>query len=99
MGISELINSGANVTLSVSVNDLREWHREVIADTKRQLEDVIISEKSESFLSAKQVCDMLNVDASTLWRWEKKNYLVSSKVGGKRRYKMSDVKSILNGGR
>lgn len=98
MGISELINSGANVTLAVSVDDLREWHREVIADTKRQLEDVIISEKNESFLSAKQVCDMLSVDASTLWRWEKKNYLVSSKVGGKRRYKMSDVKAILEGG-
>lgn len=99
MSINELIKSGANVTLAVSVSDLREWHREVIADTRKELEEVIISDKAETYPTAKQVSEILGVDLSTLWRWEKKGYLVPSNVGGKRRYKMSDVKQILEGGR
>ena len=42
---------------------------------------------------------MLNVDLSTLWRWSKKKYLVPIEFGGGRRYKMSEVKELMNGGR
>jgi Helix-turn-helix domain len=59
----------------------------------------IISDKAETYPSPKQVCEILNVDLSTLWRWNKRGYLCPSEVGGKRRYKMSDVKRILNGGK
>ena len=99
MSINELIKSGANVTLAVSVSDLREWHREVIANTRKELEDAVISDKSETYPTAKQVSEILGVDLSTLWRWEKRGYLVPANVGGKRRYKMSEVKQILEGGR
>ena len=34
---------------------------------------------------------------ATLWRWAKVGYLVPINVGGKRRYRMSDVKRILEG--
>lgn len=98
MSINELIKSGANVTLAVSANDLREWHKEVIEDTKRQLEESIVAEKTESYLSAKQVCDMLNIDASTLWRWQQKGYLVPAKAGNKRRFRLSEVNNLLKGG-
>jgi len=43
------------------------------------------------------VAEMLDVDKSTLWRWAKIGYLVPINVGGKRRYRMSDVNRILNG--
>jgi len=33
-----------------------------------------------------------------LWRWAKRGYLVPIEVGGKRRYRMSEVKAILNVG-
>lgn len=98
MNLNEILNSGKNVTLAISANDLREWHKEVIADTKKELETAVIAEKSESYINAKQVTEMLNVDLSTLWRWEKKGYLMPAKVGGKRRYKLSDVKSLLKEG-
>lgn len=95
MNIPEILNSRTNITISVSVNDLKEWHKTVIEDTKEKLENLILSEKAERYLSAKQVSEMLNVDLSTLWRWEQKEYLIPAKVGGKRRYKLSDVKSLL----
>lgn len=98
MTLKEIIQSGANVTLAISANDLREWHKEVIGDTKRELEQAVIADKAETYISAKQVSEMLNIDLSTLWRWEKRGYLVPAKIGGKRRYKYTEVKSILEGG-
>jgi hypothetical protein len=99
MNINDLIKSGSNVTVAIGINDLREWHKEVIEETKNQLEELVLSEKAETYPTPKQVCEILNVDASTLWRWHKRGYLVPSEVGGKRRYKMSEVKALLNGGR
>lgn len=98
MNILDLLRNGTNITLSISVDDLREWHKEVINDTKQRLEDAIASEKQESYLGAQQVCDMLGMNMTTLWRWENKGYLVPAKVGGKRRFKYSEVKNILERG-
>ncbi|MFQ9316790.1 helix-turn-helix domain-containing protein [Dysgonomonas mossii] len=99
MSIAELLKKDANITLAISINDLREWHKEVIQDTRKELEDAVISDKAETYPSARQVSEIFGVDLSTLWRWEKKGYLVPVNVGGKRRYKMSEVKQILEGGR
>ena len=99
MNINEILKTGVNLTVSVGINELREWHREVIADTRRELEEVVLSDKAETYPTVKQVQEMLNVDNSTLWRWNKKGYLKTFEFGGGRRYKMSDVKAILNGGK
>jgi predicted site-specific integrase-resolvase len=53
------------------------------------------TEKPEQFLSRKQTAKMLDVDLSTLWRWDKEQYLLTIAIGGKRRYKLSDVERIL----
>lgn len=98
MTLDEILKTGKNVTLAIDANDLREWHKEVIAETKKELEQAVIADKAETYISAKQVAVMLSVDLSTLWRWEKRGYLTPAKIGGKRRYKYSEVKSILEGG-
>ena len=97
--IQELLHSGENFTVTIGINHLRQWHGEVIADTRRELEEVVLSDKAESYPTVKQVTEMLNVDASTLWRWNKKGYLKTIEFGGGRRYKMSEVKSLMTGGR
>jgi hypothetical protein len=99
MDIQEIIKTGANFTVEIGINDLRQWHGEVIEDTRRKLEEAVISEKAETYPTPKQVAEMLNVDLTTIWRWKRKGYLIPIEVGGKRRYKMSDIKAILNGGR
>lgn len=99
MTINEILKTGVNLTVSVGIKDLREWHEEVIASTRRELEEIVLSDKAETYPTVKQVQEILNVDLSTLWRWNKKGYLKTIEFGGGRRYKMSDVKAILNGGR
>ena len=98
MNLQHLLESGSNITVSVSLIDLKEFANTLIDNTKRELELAVISDKAETYPSPKQVCEILNVDLSTLWRWNKKGYLKPAEIGGKRRYKMSEVKRILNGG-
>lgn len=99
MNIQELLKTDADFTVSIGIKDLRVWHSEVIEDTRRKLEEVVLSDKTETYHSPNQVSEMLGVDLTTLWRWAKKGYLVPIEVGGKRKYRMSDLKAILNDGK
>lgn len=99
MNIQELLKTDADFTVSIGIKDLRVWHSEVIEDTRRKLEEVVLSDKTETYHSPNQVSEMLGVDLTTLWRWAKKGYLVPLELGGKRKYRMSDVKAILNDGK
>lgn len=97
--LKDLLQESGNITIAVSLTDLKQFAVEIIESTKRELEDVVIADKAETYPSPKRVCEILDVDASTLWRWNKRGYLCPAEVGGKRRYRMSDVNAILNGGR
>jgi excisionase family DNA binding protein len=96
--IADLLNSGANITVAINLEQLKVWHKEVIEDTIRKCEDVVLSAKAETYPSPKQVSELLNVHLTTLWRWAAKGYLVPLEVGRKRRYKMSEVKALMEGG-
>ena len=95
MNVVDILRSDSNITLAISANDSRKWHKEVIEHTKKELEESVVDLKTETYLTAKQVCAKLNVVESTLWRWANRRYLVPLKVGGDRRYRLSDVESIL----
>lgn len=87
MKIESLIENGANVTLSINANDLREFLNEV--------KDQLTPEKTEKYLTRAQVCEILSVDQSTIWRWDKLGYLKAIKIGGKIRYRQSDIDKLL----
>jgi predicted site-specific integrase-resolvase len=61
------------------------------------LEQQITDANTEAYPSSDQVAKILDVDKSTLRRWRKQGYLIPIKVGGKRRYRMSDVKKDFGG--
>ena len=69
----------------------------LIAEVKQQLEQTITDQNAETYPSREKVMEMLDVSQATMWRWQKSGYLVPINVGGKRRYRMSDVKRILEG--
>jgi len=96
--ITELLKSNQPINITVDFNFLRDFADYAINATRRELEAAVLADKAETYLSIKQVTEMLSVAPSTLWSWGKKGYLVNHEVGGKRRYKMSDVKKMLNGG-
>ena len=83
--------------VEITIGDLIEANMLLIAEVKRELEQTIADEKAETYLSREKVAEILEVSKGTLWRWQKLNYLVPIMVGGKRRYRRSDVKRILEG--
>lgn len=82
--LAELAKEVPGLSINASFADLVEAFRVVAKEHKRELEDIVISEKEETYPSPKQVCEILGVDNSTLWRWKKKGYLIPIEIGGKR---------------
>lgn len=79
----------------ITAADLKEVIRDTVLETKRELEAEIAKNKSDVLLTTDEVAERLSVSRTTLWKWEKKNYLCPIEVGGKRRYKLSDINEIL----
>ncbi len=91
--MQELLMSGnVNVQFSVTGKDLREFGESLI----RKAVEQFAPQKEEKYLKIAEVTTMLKVDRSTLYCWDKKNYLKPVRVGGKPRYKLSDVEAIMS---
>lgn len=95
--IYELANQYPELTINVKLSDLLECNRQLIKETKDELTQQIAEANEESYPTVDEVVSILGVSKTTLWRWNKINYLNTVEVGGKRRYKMSDVKRLLEG--
>jgi len=84
-----------NLIVQISLADLVEANSRLVAETRRELEQLITDQKSETYPSRDKVMEILGVSSATLWRWQKSGYLIPLNVGGKRRYRMSDVRKLL----
>lgn len=95
----ELAKVCPEAIISVKVGDLIKANEALVAKTKEQLEQLITDSATETYPSRQKVAEILDVDLSTLHRWAKRGLLVPIEIGGKRRYRMSDVRRMLNNGR
>ncbi len=94
MRIETLLESGANVAITVTPTDLKEFALSLINEA------INIGSKQktpESYLTQKEVAEKLNVSENTLWRWKKIGYLSPAKVGNSVYYKLSDIEKLLEG--
>lgn len=91
----DLIKNCPEISITVKAGELLEMAEHLVKLTRKELEQQITDANTETYPSAEQVAKILNVDKTTLWRWAKRGVLVPLKIGGKNRYKMSDVKQIL----
>lgn len=97
MYTQRILKDGAIITISIDIKDLPQSDKEDTENTLRKQEGVKKSDGTETYSTPKQASEILDVDLSTLWRWKKRGYLVPIEVGGRRRYKMSDINKILGG--
>lgn len=94
MNINELLSSGANVAITITPTDLKEFAMYLIDETLSAKEQV---PEPERYLTPDETAKMLEVSKNTLWRWDKESYLSPVKIGRKSRYKLSDVNTLLVG--
>lgn len=93
MSFRELLESGANVNVTIKLDDLRA----ILKETTGTLRPVPQEPPAEEFLTRKEVLAALKIDSSTLWCWEKTGYIKSYAFGGRKRYRYEDVEAIRTG--
>ena len=95
----ELAKACPDLIVQVRLGDLLEANRQLIAEVKQELEQQIADSKAETYITREKVMEITGKSAVTIWRWQKEKYLVpASTVGGTYRYRMSDVRRIMEGG-
>jgi len=75
-------------------SECRAIFAELRAEQKAQAEQ----KAKEMLLTPTEVCEQLKISDVTLWRWQKAEYLTPLYIGGKRRYKASDVQALIEKG-
>ena len=83
--------------MSIRLGDLIEANQSLVEEALMRLEKSVAESRTEIYLSRTKVMEMLEeVASATLWRWQKCGYLVPVSVGGKKRYRLSDIQQLLN---
>ena len=93
----KLAKEAPGTIIAVPVGDLVEANTRLVERTVADLERSIAERNETVYLTGEQVMAKLNIVPSTLWRWNKRGYLVPVKVGGENRYKSTDIARILEG--
>jgi hypothetical protein len=96
MPLYSILKNTPDLSITIKAGQLLECIDYCINKTRKELEQQITDANTETYPSVERVAKILDVDKSTLWRWRKQNYLVPVEIGGKRRYRMSDIQKILN---
>lgn len=95
--LSIIQNEHASIKLEVTGEDLLNFSNDLINRAKNELSTEIAEARKEKYLNREEVREICGVCDATLWHWNKKGYLKTIKIGSKVRYRMSDVRKILEG--
>ena len=83
----------AKVQYVLDKDDLENVLRGIIDETITENN----SKKSERYLTIAKAAEMLGVTKTTLWRWEKEDFLLPVRTGTKIRYRESDIIRVMEG--
>ena len=95
--LSIIQDEKANIKLEMSGEDLLEFSNDLINRAKTELSVEIAEARKEKYLTREEVKQICGVCDATLWHWNRKDYLKTVKIGSKVRYRMSDIRRILEG--
>lgn len=93
----QLAKEAPGTIIAVPVGDLMKANIWLVDKAVADLEHAVAQRDAVTYLTREQVMAKLNVVPSTLWRWQKRGYLVPVKVGGENRYRSTDIDKILEG--
>ncbi len=77
----ELAKECPGLQVTITLGELIEANRLLIAEVKHKLEQEIADSKAETYISREKTMEILDVSSTTLWRWKKMGYLVPVSVG------------------
>ena len=98
LSIEVLLDNSVATLIMIKPEDLKQTIYDAVNEAKRALEEDIALKNSDMLLTTNQVLERLKVSRTTLWVWVKKKYIVPIEIGGRQRYKLSDINAILESG-
>lgn len=82
----------STILQNVSADQLEELLTNVLQTQLKDLKKQLISQtENEDLLSREEVLDLLKINASTLWHWQKKGRIKVYKFANKCYYKRSEL--------
>lgn len=97
MNLYDLLSDNTSLNITINAGQLIEAIDYCIDKTREEPGQQGKDIENGTCLSAGQATQILDVNTGTLRRWNKSGYLCPVTTGGKRRYRVSDIKKILEG--
>lgn len=98
MSVNNLLSgqTKSRTIVELSIDDLRSVVGDVLREERQKATEEARKGNTPDILSRREVCKLLNVGFSTLWRWEKTGYLIPVKAGRKVYYLKKDVDNLIS---
>ena len=95
VSIQNLLLSSENMILQLKKEDLKEFANQILLGAKSiAMLEAEAAATSDQLLSIDEAAKLLSVSKMTLYRWDKNGYLKKMEIGGKRRYRKSDIERL-----
>lgn len=94
MDIDKLIQSGANIKIEITPEDLKEFGLEIATRSFEALRDQPLKESGTIYISGERVCEILDISRVTLWQWDKTGITNPIRLGNLKRYRQSDIDAL-----
>ena len=93
--IQDLLLCPENIVLQLKKEDLKEFANQILLGAKSiAMLEVEAAVTSDQLLTIDEAAKLLSVSKMTLYRWDKTDYLKKVEIGGKRRYRKSDIERL-----
>lgn len=95
VSIQNLLLSSENMVLQLKKEDLKEFANQILLGAKSiAMLEAEAAATSDQLLTIDEAAKLLSVSKMTLYRWDKNGYLKKMEIGGKRRYRKSDIELL-----
>lgn len=93
--IKDILCTEKNFILQVSSEDLKAFAQEILIGAKSiaMIEAEMVA-TSDKLLTIDEAAKLLSVSKMTLYRWDQNGILKKVEIGGKRRYRKSDIERL-----
>lgn len=94
--LSDILASEANVILQVSSDDLKMFAQDILIGAKSvAMLEAETAASGDQLLTIDEASKLLAVSKMTLYRWDQSGVLKKLEIGGKRRYRKSDIDRLI----
>ena len=92
VSIQNLLLSSENMVLQLKKEDLKEFANQILLGAKSiAMLEAEAAATSDKLLTIDEAAKLLSVSKMTLYRWDQNGILKKVEIGGKRRYRKSDI--------